>query len=63
MPDSKFFFKTAASIADAAEVNHNGIRKLLVNGLSTFLIKEKPVFRNYLKSLSRYSSDYLNLDC
>ena len=51
MPDQKAFFSIAASTADAAAVNPNGIKTLLANGLSTFLIKDKPVFSNSPKSL------------
>ena len=41
------------SFADAAVVNPNGIKTLLPNGLSTFLIKGKPVFSNGPISLPR----------
>ena len=33
-----------ASVADAAPVNPNGIKRLLANGLSTFPIKGKSSF-------------------
>ena len=36
----------AASVADAAAVNPNGIKTVLANGLSTFLIKDNPFFSN-----------------
>ena len=36
---SKYFLWIAASVADAAAVNPNGIETLLANGLSTFPIK------------------------
>ena len=41
----------AASVADAAAVNPNGIKTLLANGISTCSIKSKPVFSNSSKSL------------
>ena len=44
MPDQKGFFLKATSLANAAAVKHNGIKTLLFNGLSTFFIKDKPVF-------------------
>ena len=46
MPDPKFFFWIAASVAAAAAVNPDGIKTLLVSSLSTFFIKGKPVFIN-----------------
>ena len=39
MPDPKTFFWIAASVGDAAAVNSNGIKRLLVNALNTFFIK------------------------
>ena len=36
---SKYFLWIAASVADAAAVNPNGIETLLANGLSTFPVK------------------------
>ena len=47
----------AASVPDATAVNPNDIETLLANGLSTFLIKGKPVFSNGPKSLSRNPHD------
>ena len=44
LPDPNIFSWIAASVADAAAVNPNGIKTLLANGLSTFLIKDNPVF-------------------
>ena len=38
-----------ASIADASVVNPNDIKTLSANGLSTFLIKDNPVFSMVLK--------------
>ena len=34
MPDPNIFLWTAASVADAAAVNHNGTKTLLADGLS-----------------------------
>ena len=48
--DPNIFLCIAASVADAAVVNPNGIKTLLANGLSTFFIKGKPVLRNGPKS-------------
>ena len=45
------------SVADATAVNPNGIKTLLAKGLSTFLIKDNPVFSNGPKSLPRNSPD------
>ena len=39
VPDSKMFLCIPASAADAASVNHNGIKTLLANGLITIFIK------------------------
>ena len=47
----------AASVADAAVVNPNGIKILLTNGLSTFFSKDKPVFNNRPKSLPKNLPD------
>ena len=41
---TKIFLWIAASVVDAAAVNPNGIKTLLVKGLSTFPIKSNPVF-------------------
>ena len=43
----------SCSVADAADVNPNGIKKLLVNSLCTFPIKGNPVFNNGPKSLHK----------
>ena len=53
MPDPNIFLWIAASVADAAAVNHNGIKTLLANGLSTFPIKSNPVFNNGPRSLPK----------
>ena len=50
-PDSNIFLWIAASNADAAAFNPNGIKTLLVNDLSTFFIKDKPLFSNGSKRL------------
>ena len=43
MPDPNIFLGIAASVADAAAVNHNDIKTILANGLSTFPINHNPV--------------------
>ena len=54
----KFFIWIVAFVADAAAVNPNGIKTLLVNGLSTNgFIKGKLVFINGLKSLPKNPPD------
>ena len=40
------FFCIDVSVVDAATINPNGIKTLLVDDLSTLLIKGKPVFSN-----------------
>ena len=47
----------SCSVADAADVNPNGIKKLLVNSLCTFPIKGNPVFNNGPKSLHKHLPD------
>ena len=47
----------AASVADAAAINPNGIKTLLANGLSTFPIKGNPVFSNGPTSLPKNHPD------
>ena len=47
----------AVSVVDAAAVNPNGIKTLLVKGLSTFFIEGKPVFRYGPKGLPRDPPD------
>ena len=51
MSNPNIFLWIDASVADAGAVNPNGIKTLLANGLSTFLVKGKPVFSNGPKSL------------
>ena len=48
--DPNIFQWEAASVADAAAVNPNGIKTILAHGLSTFFIKGKAVFSNGPKS-------------
>ena len=43
------------SVGDAGDINPNGIKTLLANGLSTFSIKGNPVFSNGPKKYSRLS--------
>ena len=57
LPDPNIFLWIAASVADAAAVNPDGIKTLLANGLSTFLIKGKPVFGNCPKTLPKNPRD------
>ena len=45
-PDPKNFLWIAASVADTAAVNPNGIKTLLASGLSTFFNKGNPNFSN-----------------
>ena len=52
----------AASVPDFPVVNPNGIKTLLDNDLSTFVIKGKPVFSNGNKSLSKGPLDYTVLE-
>ena len=46
-----------ASVADAGAVNSNGIKTLLANGLSIFLIKGNPVFNNGPRILPKNPPD------
>ena len=57
IPDPKSFFWIAASVADAAAVNPNGIKSLLASVFSTFFIKWKSVFSNGLWNLPKNSPD------
>ena len=47
----------AASVADVAAVNPNGVRTLLTNGLSALPTKSKRVFNNGPKNLTKKPSD------
>ena len=51
-----------ASVADFPIVNPNGIKTVLDNGLSKFVIKGKPVFSNGNKGLSKGPLDYTILE-
>ena len=52
------FLWIAASVADAATVNPDGIKMFLPNALSKFPIKGNPVFSNGPKSLPQNPPDY-----
>ena len=56
MHDLKVFFWIAASVVDAAALNHNGI-KILFLVLSTFFIKRNPVFTYCPTSLPKNPLD------
>ena len=55
-PDPNIFLWIAASVAYTAAVNPNGFKTLLANGLSTFPIKDNPIFSNGPKNLPKNSS-------
>ena len=56
--DPNIFLQIAViAITDAAAVNPNGIKRLFVNGLSTFTIKGYPVFSNGPKILPKNPPD------
>ena len=57
LPDPNIFLWIAESVADAAAVNHNGVKTLLANGLSTFSIKDNRFFSNGPKNLTRNPPD------
>ena len=57
VPGPNIFLWIAASDADAAAVNLNGIKALLANGLDTFFIKSNPVFSNGPKGLPKNPPD------
>ena len=57
-PALKIFLWIAASVADAAAVNPNGIKTLLAYGLSTSPIKGNPFFRNVPKILPKNTPDW-----
>ena len=61
-PDPNIVFWIAASAANAAGVNPNGIKTLLANGLSAFLIKSNSVFSNGPRSLPKNPPDCPILD-
>ena len=49
-PDCSIFPKISSFAADAAAVNPNSIKKLLVDGASTFFINDKTTFINVPRS-------------
>ena len=57
-PNPNISLWRAASVADAAAVSSNGIKTLLVGGLSIFLIKGNPVFSNGHESLPKNLPDF-----
>ena len=59
-PDPNTFLWIAVSVADSAAVNPNGIKILLASGLSTFFIKDNPVFSHCPKSLPKNPPDCPN---
>ena len=61
-PDPNIVFWIAASAANAAGFNPNGIKTLLANGLSSFLIKGNSVFSNGPRSLPKNPPDCPILD-
>ena len=60
-PDPNIFLWIAASVADTAAVNPNGIKTLLANGFCICLIKGNPVFSNGPKSLTKNPPDCIIL--
>ena len=62
VPDQKFFFWIATSVADAAAVDLISIKTLLANGLSAFPIKATPIFSNGPRSLIENSTNCTILD-
>ena len=50
VPDPQFFFRTDASVADAAAVNPNGIKTIFANDVSVVFINGKPPVINGLKN-------------
>ena len=46
VPDPNIFLWIVVCVPDGADVNPNGIKTLLSNGLTTFFIKRNPVFGN-----------------
>ena len=56
-PNLGYLLWKGGSIADAAAGNSNDIKTFLVKSLSTFFIKDKPVFSNDSKILRRNPLD------
>ena len=57
LPDPNIFLRIAASVADAAAVNPNGIKMLLANGVSTFSINGTLIFSNVSKNIRKNPPD------
>ena len=57
VPDSNIFLWIAAFVADAGALNPNVIKTLIASGLSTFSIKDNPVFSNGPKSMPKNFPD------
>ena len=53
LPDPNIFWWIAPSVADAAVVNPDGTKTLLAYGLSTYPIKDNPVFSDGSKGLRK----------
>ena len=62
VPETKIFLFIPASVSDAAAVNPNGIKILLVHRLITFFINANPFFSSGPKSLPRTPPDCIILD-
>ena len=58
----RFFLCIRASAADVAQVNSNGIKTLLADGLITFFINGSPAFNHGPKSLTTNPPDCIILD-
>ena len=58
-PDPNIFLWIAASNADAAAANPNGIEILLANSLSTFPVKGNLFFSNGTKGLAKNTPDWV----
>ena len=61
LSDPNIFLWIAASVADTAAINYNGIKTVLANGLSIFFNKGNPIFSNGPKSLPKNSPNCANL--
>ena len=55
--DPNIFLQIAVSVADVTAVNSSGMKILLANGLSTFLLKAIQVLVTLLKSLLKIHSN------
>ena len=62
VPDPSVFFWMAVYVADAAAINLNSIKTLLVNDLFIIFIKGTPALSNGQWILSRNSPNYTVLD-